>query len=164
VHGEHLALSAERIIHKESPNDDDIEIIRDDDKPGHTHYNRAADGAPRINWYSCAWSEEQSVSTITCSPGLPEELGGWFTSLEIQFRDSDGQWQALEELAIEPLMKFDNTHWLRSSYVDHSRTFNPVKTTALRLIGNVGIIEQDERNGGELRFYTTIGELAVYVD
>ena len=32
---------------------------------------------------------------------------------------------------------------------------------AIRIIGNAGGIEQDERNGGERRFYTAISELEV---
>lgn len=61
-------------------------------------------------------------------------------------------------------MSFENTQWLKGSYIDHSLTFKPIKTTALRIIGNAGGIEQDDRNGGERRFYTAISELAVYAD
>jgi len=162
VHGENLALSAIEIIHNEAPTDDDIEVIRDGDRRGQTYYNRAPDGTPRVNWYGYAWNEEQSLSTIVYNPGLPEEWGGWFTSLEVQYRDTEGQWQTAKQLSIKPAMNFDDTQWLKGSYIDHSLTFTPVKTTAIRIIGNAGGIEQDERNGGERRFYTAISELAVY--
>ena len=37
-------------------------------------------------------------------------------------------------------------------------------TDAIRIIGDAGGIEQDERNGGERRYYTAISELAAYAD
>jgi hypothetical protein len=39
-----------------------------------------------------------------------------------------------------------------------------VTTTAIRIIGNGGGIEMDERNGGGRSFYSAISELAVYAD
>jgi hypothetical protein len=39
-----------------------------------------------------------------------------------------------------------------------------VRTTAIRIVGDAGGIEQDERNGGERRFYTAVSELSVYSD
>ena len=35
---------------------------------------------------------------------------------------------------------------------------------AIRIIGDAGGIDQDQRNGGERRHYTAISELAVYSD
>ncbi len=61
-------------------------------------------------------------------------------------------------------MDFENTQWLKGAYIDHSMSIEPVSTTAIRIIGNAGGIEQDERNGGERRYYTAISELAVYTD
>jgi hypothetical protein len=164
VHGENLAQSANQIIHNESPTGDDIEVIRDGDRRGQTFYNRAPDREPRINRYGYTWKEEHTLSTIIYNPGMPEEWGGWFTSLEVQYRDAEGKWRAAEQLSIEPAMSFDNTQWLKGSYIDHSITFTPVKTAAIRIVGNAGGIEQDERNGEEIRFYTAISELTVHAD
>ena len=61
-------------------------------------------------------------------------------------------------------MNFDNSQWLKGAYIDHSLSFEPVMTTGIRIIGHAGGIKQDERNGGELRFYSAISELAVYAD
>ncbi len=164
VHGENLAQSASKILSNESPTDDDIEIIRDGERRRATYYNRAPDPEPRINWYGYAWEEAQSVSTIVFNPGLPEEWGGWFTSLEVEYQDSTGQWLKATLLSVEPGMDFDNTQWLKGAFIDQSLDIEPVTTRAIRIIGHAGGIEQDERNGGERRFYTAISELAVYAD
>jgi hypothetical protein len=98
------------------------------------------------------------------NPGLPEEWGGWFTSLEVQYKDADGTWKNADLLSIAPGIDFDNTQWLKGAYIDHSLSIDPVTTKAIRIIGNAGGIEQDARNGGERKFYTAISELAVYAD
>jgi ADP-ribosylglycohydrolase len=164
VHGENLAKRADHIIHDESPTDDDIEIIRDGKKRGATYYNRAPDSSPRVNYYGYHWKEEQVIDTLVFNPGLPEEWGGWFTSLEVQYKDADGTWKNADLLSIAPGIDFDNTQWLKGAYIDHSLSIDPVTTKAIRIIGNAGGIEQDARNGGERKFYTAISELAVYAD
>jgi hypothetical protein len=164
VFGDNLARDAVEILHNESPSPDDIELIRDGDRKGSTYYNRAADGAPRLNWYGYSWSRPRSVATVVFNPGLPEEWGGWFTSLNVEYRDSKGEWRPVDGLAIDPAMNFDNSQWLKGAWIDHALSFRPVTTTAIRVIGSAGGIEQDARNGGERRYYTAISELAVYAD
>lgn len=164
VHGDNLARAAVRILRNDSPTDDDIEWIRDGNTRDETYYSRAEDGDPRVNWYGYAWEAAQNVATLVYNPGLPEEWGGWFTSLRVEYRDASGAWQAVEGLSISPTMNFDNSQWLKGAYIDHSLSFQPVTTTAIRIIGDAGGIEQDQRNGGERRFYTAISELSVYSD
>lgn len=164
VFSDNLARDAMEILHNESPTPDDIGLIRDGDHKGSTYYNRAADGAPRLNWYGYRWSRARSVATVVFNPGLPEEWGGWFTSLNVEYRDEKGEWRPVENLAIDPAMDFDNSQWLKGAWIDHALSFRPVTTTAIRIIGSAGGIEQDARNGGERRYYTAISELAVYAD
>jgi hypothetical protein len=164
VHGKNLAQDATGIISNESITADDLELIRDGESRNASYYNRAANGEPRINWYGYTWEKAQLISTLVFNPGLPEEWGGWYTSLEVEFLDPEGEWQPAEQLSIEPPINFDNTQWLKGAYIEHSIRIEPVLTTAIRIIGHAGGIEQDERNGGERRYYTAISELAVYPD
>lgn len=164
VHGKNIAMDAVEVLHNESPTTDSIEWIRDGAGRGATYYNRAPDSAPRTNWYGYSWAEQQTISTLVYNPGLPEEWGGWFTSLDVEYLDVNGDWKQANLLSVKPEMNLDNTQWLKGAYIDHSLAIEPVMTTAIRIIGNAGGIEQDERNGGEKRFYTAISELAVYAD
>jgi ADP-ribosylglycohydrolase len=175
VHGSNLAKSAseilfnglddvEGILDGKIVEEAGIEIIRDGDSRGQTYYNRAPDGEPRVNYYGYAWDEEQTISTIVYNPGLPEEWGGWFTSLEVQYRNQQDEWRTAKLLSIEPGLDFENTQWLKGAYIDQSLSIEPVTTKAIRIIGNAGGIEQDARNGGERRYYTAISELSVYAD
>ena len=66
--------------------------------------------------------------------------------------------------SIEPRPDLDNSQWLKGAFIDHVLTIEPVTTRAIRLIGDAGGIEQDERNGGERRFYTAISELSVHAE
>ena len=162
VHGPNLAKTATEILRNDSPSPDDIELIRDGHRRGLTFYNRASNGEPNINWYGYSWDTAQTIATLVYNPGLPEEWGGWLTSLEVQYRDKDGHWQLANIHSIEPSMNFENTQWLKGAYIDHSIRITPVTTTGIRIIGSAGGIEQDERNGGERRFYSAISELAVF--
>ena len=164
VHGRNLASDAAEILHNESSSSDDIKLIRDGDCRSGTYYDRAPDARPRLSWYGYRWDEPQRISTIVYNPGLPEEWGGWFTSLDVEYLNGEGAWQPVTRLAIEPPMNFDNSQWLKGAYIDHSLSFEPVATTGIRIIGHAGGIDQDKRNGGGRRFYTAISELSVYSD
>ena len=164
VFGENLAPGAAEILTNGSPTTDDIELIRDGDRKQRTYYNRAANAEPRLNWYGYRWTSPRRIASLIYNPGLPEEWGGWFTSLEVEYLDTAGSWRSVQGLAIAPPMDFDNSQWLKGGWIDHLLTFEPVETTAIRIIGHAGGIEQDERNGGERRHYTAISELAVYSD
>lgn len=162
VYGVNLAKTADHIIHNDSSSRDNIELIRDGETRGVTYYNRALDKDPRVNYYGFHWNEPQIISTLIFNPGLPEEWGGWFTSLKVQYKDQEGQWITATIHAIDPPMNFENTQWLKGAYIDHTLTIEPVTTRAIRIIGDAGGIEQDARNGGERRFYSAISELSVY--
>jgi len=164
VFRENLAPAAVEILTNESTTRDDIELVRDGDRKTRTFYNRAGNGEPRLNWYGYRWDGARTITTIVYNPGLPEEWGGWFTSLGVEYLDDSGAWRQVENIVISPAMDFDNSQWLKGAWIDHAISFEPVTTTAIRIIGSAGGIEQDERNGGELRHYTAIGELAVYSD
>ena len=162
VFGRNLAPEAERILVNDNISEDDIETIRDGERRRATFYNRAKGPEPRVNYYGFEWAKPQSVATLVFNPGLPEEWGGWFTSLGVEYRDETGDWQAANVLSVDPPMNLDNTQWLKGAWIDHVIDIEPVRTAAIRIIGDAGGIEQDERNGGEIRHFTAAGELAVY--
>jgi len=164
VHARNLAPDAAEILHNPSPSSDEIEWIRDGDRKSRTYFNRAPDGQPRRNWYGYRWEDTRTVRTLVYNPGIPEEWGGWFTSLQVEYRDGDGRWRPVGNLSISPALDFDNSQWLKGAWIDYSLNFDPVTTDAIRIIGDAGGIEQDERNGGERRYYTAISELAAYAD
>jgi len=164
VHGRNLALAATEILVSASSSDDDVEILRDGNRRGATFYTRAADARPRVDHYGYRWDEPQRIGTLVFNPGLPEEWGGWFTSLEVQYDDGKGNWVNAELQSIDPPLNLDNSQWLKGAYIDHALTIRPVSTTAIRIVGSAGGVREDERNGGDLHYYTAIGELAVYPD
>ena len=131
---------------------------------GATFYNRPFDDRPVINFYGYRWAEPQDIRTLVFNPGMPEEWGGWFTTLAVHYDDGYGNWVPAELQAVEPPLNFANDQWLKGAYIDHALRIAPVRTRAVRIIGDAGGIHRDERNGGGREFYTAISELAVYPD
>ena len=164
VHGRNLAPLADHVIYSRSETEDDIELIRDGRPRDATYYSRPDKDSAWQNYYGYHWDEPQTISTLVLNPGLPEEFGGWFTSLKVQFQSADGDWQDATLKSISPPMNFDPTQWLKGAFIDHSLSIEPVTTRAIRIIGDAGGIERDERTGGGVRYYTPISELADYAD
>ncbi len=162
VYGENLAQSAATILHGDA--DGDLEVMRDGSRRGATFLSRGSAAAEHVDYYGYSWTTPQTISTLVFNPGMPEEFGGWFTSLRVEYRDGDGKWRTAEELTIEPPINFDNSQWLKGSYIDHVLTIAPVTTTAIRIVGKAGGVQPDAHTGETLRYYTSIAGLAVYAD
>jgi ADP-ribosylglycohydrolase len=162
VLGANIASDAIEILVNPNQSPDDIEWIRDGQRRGRTFYNRSGDSRPQENHYGYRWSQPRTIGSLWLNTGLPEEWGGWFTSLKVEYLDASGQWRNVRALEIMPALDFDNSQWRKGSYIDHLLRFEPVATRAIRLRGDAGGIAQDERNGGEQRFYSALSELQVH--
>lgn len=164
VHGKNLAVEAMAILHSSPGRADSLEVLRDGDARGETFYSARDAEERELVYYGYAWDEPQSISTLIFNPGLPQEFGGWFTSLDVEYLDPQGDWRAVDRLNIDPAIDLDNTQWLKGSYIDHSLTFKPVTTRAIRIKGLSGGIAPDGQGPEARRFYTSISELAVYME
>ena len=88
-----------------------------------------------------------------------EENGGWFTSLDVQYLDNNGTWASVEDLVISPsLVKGDKPH-NKPHFVEYLLAFKPVRTTAVRMIGNAG---GSKHWYSKPAYFTSISELSVY--
>lgn len=157
-----IAADATEVLVNDNVSTDPVAVIRDGQRRGQTFYNRTLSTEPRRNFYGYRWEQPQSIGALWLNTGLPEEWGGWFTSLDVQYLDEEGRWNSVNDLNVTPPINLENAQWLKGSYIDHLLSFSPVKTRAIRLIGQAGGIEQDARNGGQRRHYSALSELQVH--
>jgi hypothetical protein len=69
----------------------------------------------------------------------------------------------VKHLRIDPTPNLENSQWLKASSIDYDLSFDPVTTTAVRMVGDAGGIEPDAANRHVgTRYYTAISELSVY--
>jgi hypothetical protein len=76
---------------------------------------------------SGAFSDDDT--DVVYNPTLPEAWGGWFTSLAVEYLDENGAWRRVEDLAITPAPHFDDSQWLKGSWIDCALSFDAVETT-----------------------------------
>ena len=164
VFGDNLAHSASAVLHDEAASAQQLELIRDGELRGETFYSRKTHEGPSRTTYGFRWSKPQRINALWLNTGLPEEWGGWFTSLEVQYLDKEGGWQPVTDTVVEPDMNFDNTQWRKGSYIDHLIRFNPIESRAIRVVGTAGGITQDARNGGGKSYFSALSELQVFGD
>jgi len=164
VHSRNLAFSAVEILHNltaASTIKTLTQSLRDDDLDT-TYYSAENSAVNKEDFYGYRWAQAQTISTLRFNPGTPKEFAGWFTSLRVQYVDDAGRWQDVQQLDIAPAMNFDNSQWLKGIGINHTLSFAPVTTNAIRIIGAAGGVERDSFNGGGREFYTAISELSVH--
>ncbi|GGA65099.1 hypothetical protein GCM10011369_03140 [Neiella marina] len=156
-----LALQADEVIVSGSVSAEQAELLR---QPDHrqTIYNKSTDSTPKVDYYGYRWSQPQRINTLLVNPGNPNEFGGWLLSLDVQYLNSQGQWQTVPNIAISPAMNFANSQWLKGSFIDHTITFATVETNAIRIIGYAGGIEPDAFNDTPKQYFSALNRLKVY--
>jgi hypothetical protein len=163
VRGRNLALEAEDILFNPDSRDQDVGLLRDGDRRERTYYSVSDHSRPKQDYYGYRWAEPQQIRAMRFNVGRRQEFGGWFTSLDVEALSSDGMWRPVDNLQIVPEPNLDNSQWLKTSRVDYDLSFDPVTTTAIRIIGAAGGIEPDDANRHlGTRYYTSISELAIY--
>lgn len=161
---ENLAYSASEILfNSKKSKSQDIEIIRDGiSKMGESFSSEGEDELEKNDFYGYVWESPQTVNTIVYNCGVPDEFGGWFTSIQVEYKGAKGGWKKVQNLKM-PVIDLENNPYLKPTFADYVFTFDPVEVTAIRIKGNAGGTEKDANNAHKgKRYWTAIAELSVY--
>ncbi len=141
---------------------DTVDVIRDGKLFGDrsTFYSISADSGPQTDYYGYEWDKPQTVGLMAYHNGSVEESGGWFSTLNVEYRNAAGSWAPVEGLVINPRLPGGDQPFDKPHFVEYLLAFRPVQTTAVRIIGNAGGVA---RGGGRPAMtFTSITELGAY--
>jgi hypothetical protein len=112
-----------------------------------------------MDHYGYEWATPRTIGLLSFHSGSLEEVGGWFTSLDVEYRDAAGAWARVRALAVDPPLATSKGPFDKPHFVERLLVFEPVTTTAIRLIGDAGTAEHWR---DPPTFFTSIAELGVY--
>lgn len=140
---------------------DHVDVIRDGKRlgDGSTFYSIEGHSNPKQDFFGFEWSQPQLVGLLAYHTGSVEESGGWFESLDVEYRASDGNWRAVDGLLISPPLAPGPLPFNKPHFVEYLLAFRPVRATAVRIIGDAG--GTDHWRGSRTHF-TSISELSVH--
>lgn len=154
VQEQNLALSAKTILAAVTDPTDvdasrDLNVLRDHIRE--PAYSSKREGSSlEQDFYGYEWEKPMTAGRVVVDMGhANQNKGGWFETIQVQHRDEKGEWHTVPNITIEPPY---NPKRASKGGIHFEITFNPVTTTAIRLIGTPGGPEK----------YTCIGELGVY--
>ena len=142
-----------------------VEVIRDGkiNGAGSVFYSIAAKARiPKVDYYGYGWKTEQDIDMIAFHTGCMEEFGGWFTSLNVQYQDEDGKWIAAENVSFNPELPKTDIVFFQPHFAEYLISFNPVKTRAIRIIGDARVENHWNKYTKNVSAFTSITELCVY--
>lgn len=144
---------------------DTPEIIRDGklNGAGSVFYSLASKSKiPKVDYYGYAWEEDQEIDMMVFNTGGMEEFGGWFTSLNVQYKNADGKWVNAEQTSIQPGLPNTDIVFFQPHFAEYVITFKSVKTKAVRIIGDAMIQDHWNKYTKNVSGFTSIAELGVY--
>ncbi len=142
-----------------------VDIIRDGklNGEGSVFYSIAAEAkVPKVDYYGYEWKEDQTIDMMAFHTGGMEEFGGWFTSLNVQYKNDEGKWVAVEKTDINPPLPKTDIIFFQPHFVEYIISFQPVKTKAIRIIGDAAIQDHWNKYTKKVSGFTSISELGVY--
>ncbi len=140
---------------------DTVGVIRDGVRlgDGSTFYSNGGETGKDEDYYGYRWNEPRTIGLLGFHTGSVEENGGWFTSLGVEFLDEGGRWWPVEDLLISPPLMQGEERFNKPHFVEYLLAFQPVQTTAIRLIGDAGTVEHWYSKSTP---FTSITELSVH--
>lgn len=141
------------------------EIIRDGklNGAGSVFYSLAAKAKiPKVDYYGYEWDDEQEIDMIVFNTGGMEEFGGWFTSLNVQYKNEEGKWVSAEQTQIQPGLPKTDIVFFQPHFAEYVISFKSVKTKAVRIIGDAMIQDHWNKYTKNISGFTSIAELGVY--
>jgi hypothetical protein len=140
-----------------------VEAIRDGKLygDGSTFLSIDKDVPAKIDYYGYEWELPQTIGLLGFHTGAMEEIGGWFTALTVEYRDQKGHWQPVKNLVISPPLPPGNSPFDKPHFVEYLLAFEPVQTSAIRMLGPASEADHWNRKKGPISF-TSIAELGVY--
>ncbi|MFN0171578.1 MAG: ADP-ribosylglycohydrolase family protein [Bryobacteraceae bacterium] len=138
-----------------------VEVIRDGRRggAGATFMSIGAGSTPRTDAYGYEWAEPQNIGLVSFSTGFIEEASGWFAGLTVEYRDPGGAWRPVNHLRITPSFPDGDSPVVKAHFAEYLLFFDPVKTRAVRIAGNVGVARSLVKNPP---LFTSISELGAY--
>ncbi len=141
------------------------DVIRDGklNGAGSVFYSLAAKAKiPKVDYYGYEWKDEQSIDMLVFSTGGMEEFGGWFTSLNVQYKNEEGKWVSVEKTNINPPLPKTDIVFFQPHFAEYVIMFQPVKTKAIRIIGDAMIQDHWNKYTKKVSGFTSITELSVH--
>jgi hypothetical protein len=140
---------------------DSVSVIRDGIKlgEGSTFYSIGTDIEKAEDYYGYQWAQPIEIGLVDLHMGSMEENGGWFTSLRVEYLDKNGEWREVENLVIVPDLLAGKGRFNKAHFVEYVLAFNPIKTSAIRIIGGAGGVEHWF---SRLTHFTSVTELSVH--
>jgi len=137
------------------------DVIRDGKVTGSasTFYSINDSPKPKKDYFGYEWAQPQTIGLLGFHTGSMEENGGWFTSLDVQYQSDHGTWKSVENLVISPALVKGNKPHNKPHFVEYLLAFQPVKTTAIRMIGNAG---GSKHWYSKPTYFTSISELSAH--
>ena len=117
---------------------------------------------PKVDYYGYGWKKPQKISMLALHTGCLEEFGGWFTSLNVQYQDTSGQWQPVGNINIDPPFPSTDVVFYQPHFVEYVITFPAVESKAIRVIGDAKIQDHWNKYTKNVSGFTSVTELSVY--
>ena len=138
-----------------------VEVIRDGIRlgDGSTFYTIEGHGEAKQDFFGYEWTRPRTVGLLAYHTGSVEENGGWFTSLDVEYLDSEGNWTPVQGLVISPPLAPGALPFNKPHFVEYLLAFRPVTTKAIRMIGDAGGTKHWR---SKRTFFTSISELSAH--
>jgi hypothetical protein len=139
----------------------DVESIRNGitHEEGSTFYSIDNTVGPKVDYYGYEWNNRKEISLIAFHIGAMEEMGGWFTSLNVEYKNNNGNWTRIDDIQITPPLISGTVPYNKPHFTEYLISFDPVETKAIRIIGDAGGASHWRDRSVH---FTSITELSVY--
>jgi ADP-ribosylglycohydrolase len=117
---------------------------------------------PKIDWFGYEWKEPKDINMMAFNGGCLEEFGGWFTDVDIQYRDETGHWKNVGDFTSTPALPETDIVFFQPHFAEYVFEFPTVRTSAIRILLQTADIDHWNKPTKGTSDFISITELSVY--
>jgi ADP-ribosylglycohydrolase len=130
---------------------------------GSVFYSLATEAnIPKVDYFGYHWNEKRNIAMIAFNVGCMEEFGGWYSDVNIQYKDENGHWKDVGKYKVTPELPKTDIVFIQAHFVEYLFEFEPVLTDEIRIIGDTKTESHWNKDTKNTSNFISITELSVY--
>lgn len=116
---------------------------------------------PRRDWFGYVWDTPQKFDKLAFRYGPLEEFGGWYSNMQVEIMDGEGNWTPVKA-KVSPALPSSDLVFIQPHNAEFLFSFPAVESRGVRIIGDDHVEHHWHKYTKQVSSFINVAEVEVY--